>query len=134
MTIPVPSRWFITLSFIVLLIVLSVTPGNSQKDDSIFVWLVASTPTLVQKIMHIAAYAALAFLWVWTLEHIKQEPARLVTAFVLTLALGIALEWFQTMIPGRFGTLFDIVLNSLGALAGLTAAALLLNDIRLHLL
>jgi len=126
MTIPVPSRWFITLSFIVLLIVLSVTPGNSQKDDSIFVWLVASTPTLVQKIMHIAAYAALAFLWVWTLEHIKQEPARLATAFALTLGLGIALEWYQTMVPGRFGTLFDIVLNSFGAIAGLIAAILLL--------
>ena len=124
--ISVPSRWFITLSFAILLIVLSVTPGDGQKDDSVFVWLVASTPTLLQKIMHVAAYAALAFLWVWTLENIKQEPARLATAFALTLGLGIALEWFQTMVPGRFGTLFDIVLNSFGAIAGLIAAVLLL--------
>jgi len=133
MTIPVPSRWSITLSFVVILIVLSVTPGNSQKDDSIFAWLVVSTPTLVQKIMHVAAYAALSFLWVWTLLHIKQEPVRLATAFVLTLGIGVALEWFQTMVPGRFGTLFDIFLNSLGAAAGLIAAALLLDDIRLDL-
>jgi len=129
MTISDSYRWFITLSFAVLLIVLSVTPGNSQKDDSIFSWLVVNTPTLVQKTMHIAAYAALAFLWVWTLEHIKQEPVRLATAFVLTLGFGIALEWIQTMVPGRFGTLFDIVLNSLGAIAGLIAATLLLDDI-----
>lgn len=126
MVISVPIRWFITLSFAVLLIVLSVTPGDSQKNDSIFVWLIASTPTLLQKIMHVAAYAALAFLWVWTLEHIKQEPMRLAMAFALTLGLGIALEWFQTLVPGRFGTLFDIVLNSFGAIAGLIAAILLL--------
>ena len=91
-----------------------------------FAWLVVSTPTLVQKIMHIAAYAALAFLWVWTLEHIEQQPVRLAMAFALTLALGIALEWFQTMVPGRFGTLFDVLLNSIGAIGGLIAAALLL--------
>jgi VanZ family protein len=126
MVISVPIRWFITLSFAVLLIVLSVTPGDSQKNDSIFVWLIASTPTLLQKIMHVAAYAALAFLWVWTLEHIKQEPMRLAMAFALTLGLGIALEWFQTLVPGRFGTLFDIILNSFGAIAGLIAAILLL--------
>ncbi len=133
MTIPVFSRWFITLLFIVLLIVLSVTPGDSQKDDSIFAWLVVSTPTLVQKIMHIAAYATLAFLLAWTLEHIEPKAARLVITFVLAVSLGIALEWYQTIVPGRFGTLFDIVLNSLGAVAGLIAATLLLDDIRLEL-
>jgi len=131
MTIPVPSRWFITLSFIVLLIILSVTPGSSQKDDSIFVWLVVSTPTLVQKIMHVTAYAALAFLWAWTLENIEPKAARLVMTFVLAVSLGIALEWYQTIVPGRFGTLFDIVLNSFGVIAGLIAATLLLDDIRL---
>ncbi len=123
----------ITLSFAVLLIVLSVTPGNSQKDDSIFVWLVVSTPTLVQKIMHVTAYAVLAFLCVWTLEQVKQDPVRLAAAFVLTIGLGIALEWYQTLVPGRFGTLFDIVLNSFGVVTGLIAATLLLDDIRLDL-
>ena len=103
MTISIPFRWLITLSFAVLLIVLSVTPGNSQKDDSMFAWLVVSTPTLVQKIMHIAAYAALAFLWVWAHEHIEQQPVRLAMALAMNLGLGLALECFQTMIPGRFG-------------------------------
>jgi glycopeptide antibiotics resistance protein len=132
-TIPVPSRWLITLSFAVLLIVLSVTPGDSQKDDSIFAWLVVSTPTLVQKIMHVTAYAALAFLLAWTLDNIEPKVARMVTTFVLAVSLGIALEWYQTIVPGRFGTLFDILLNSLGVVAGLIAATLLLDDIRLDL-
>jgi VanZ family protein len=132
-TIPVPSRWLITLSFAVLLIVLSVTPGDSRKDDSIFAWLVVSTPTLVQKIMHVTAYAALAFLLAWTLDNIEPKVARMVTTFVLAVSLGIALEWYQTMVPGRFGTLFDILLNSLGVVAGLIAATLLLDDIRLDL-
>jgi VanZ family protein len=76
--------------------------------------------------MHVTAYAVLAFLWVWTLEHIEPRATRLATAFVLTVSIGIALEYFQTLVPGRFGTLLDIVLNSFGALAGLIAAAFLL--------
>jgi len=129
MTFAVPFRWFITLSFVILLVVLSVIPGNSEKNDSVFVWLVVSTPTLVQKIMHVTAYAALAFLLAWTLENIEPKAARLVITFVLAVSLGIALEWYQTIVPGRFGTLFDVFLNSVGAVAGLIAANLLLDDL-----
>ena len=126
MTISTLSRSLITLSFAVLLVILSATPGDSQTDDSIFSWLVAATPTLIQKIMHVTAYATLALLWVWTLEHIKPTAKKMIVAFVLTVILSIALELYQTIVPGRFGTLLDIILNSFGALAGLIAAALLL--------
>ncbi len=126
MTITTLSRLLITLAFVVLVIVLSVIPGKSQTGDSIFVWLIANTPTLVQKLMHVAVYAALVFLWAWTLEHIESQTIRLATAFALTVSLGIALEWYQTTVPGRFGTLLDVLLNSLGALAGVIVAMLLL--------
>ena len=126
MTISVFLRCLITLGFVVLVVVLSVIPGKSQTDDSIFVWLIASTPTLVQKLMHVVIYAALVFLWAWTLEHIESQLIRLVTAFALATSLGVALEWYQTTIPGRYGTLLDVLLNGLGAVAGLIAAILLL--------
>ena len=126
MTISVFLRCLITLGFVVLVVVLSVIPGKSQTDDSIFVWLIASTPTLVQKLMHVVIYAALVFLWAWTLEHIESQLIRLVTAFALATSLGVALEWYQTTIPGRYGTLLDVLLNGLGAVAGVIAAILLL--------
>ena len=119
-------RCLITLAFMALVIVLSVIPGKSQTGDSVFIWLIANTPTPVQKLMHIAVYAALVFLWAWTLEHIESQVIRLVTAFALTVSLGVALEWYQTTVPGRFGTLIDVLLNVLGAVAGAIAAILLL--------
>ena len=126
MTFAVVSRWLITLAFVALVVVLSITPGKSQTGDSVFVWLVATTPTVVQKLMHVAVYAALVFLWTWTLQHIESQTIRLTMAFALTTGLGVLLEWYQTKVPGRFGTLVDVLLNAFGALVGLLAAVLLL--------
>jgi hypothetical protein len=126
MTIPIYIRCFITLAFVALIIILSVTPGESETSDSIFVWLVAITPSLLQKFLHVSCYAVLTFLIVWSLELFGSMLLRSGLAFILAVGLGTALEWFQTMVPGRFGTLGDILLNGLGALAGLILAGLLL--------
>ncbi len=66
MVIPIPIRWVITLALVATVIVLSVIPGHAQSGDSKFVWLVAATPTFVQKLMHFLIYAAMAWLWAWT--------------------------------------------------------------------
>lgn len=126
MPIPVPIRWVITLILVFAIIVLSVIPGHAQSGDSKFVWLVAVTPTYIQKLMHFLIYAAMAWLWTWTLEGVVPRWASLAIAFVLAVGLGAALEWYQTRVPGRFGTLLDILLNAAGAVAGLIVAVLLL--------
>lgn len=126
MTIPISIRWVITLALVAAVIVLSVTPGHARSGDSVFVWLIAATPTPLQKFMHFLVYAGLAWLWAWTLESIEHRWLRLAIAFALAVGLGAALEWYQTRVPGRFGTLLDVLLNSAGALAGLIAALLLL--------
>ena len=126
MSIPLSIRWVITLTLVAAVIVLSVIPGHARSGDSVFVWLVASTPTPLQKLMHFVIYAALACLWAWTLEGIAPRWLRLTLAFTLTVGLGAALEWYQTRVPGRFGTLLDALLNAAGAVAGLVAALLIL--------
>jgi len=126
LAIPTVYRWLITLAFVAVIVVLSVTPGKSQAGDSMFVWLVVHTPTPVQKAMHIACYAAIAALWVWTLEAVESNALRLSLALALAIGLGGVLEWYQTMVPGRFGTVVDVVLNAVGAAAGLVLALFLL--------
>ena len=126
MAIPVSIRWVITLALVVTIVALSVIPGHARTGDSAFVWLVAATPAPLQKLMHFLIYAGLAWLWVWTLEGIAPRWLRLAIAFTLTVGLGAALEWYQTRVPGRFGTLLDVLLNAAGAVAGLMAALLLL--------
>ena len=126
LSIPLTLRWLITLAFVALIVVLSVTPGKSQYGDTAFVWLVEHTPKLVQKLMHLVCYAAMTAMFAWSLETIKSLTARLLLSLILALALGAALEWYQTKIPGRFGTILDVVLNTIGALLGLLAAIIFL--------
>jgi hypothetical protein len=126
LSIPVAYRWLATLAFIGIIIALSVTPGVERPDDNLFSWLYINTSTPVQKALHIISYAVLAALWMWTLAGITSIPARLATSFALSFCLGIALEWYQTTVPGRFGTVTDVILNTIGTIAGLILAVLLL--------
>ena len=85
------------------------------------------TPTLLQKALHVCLYAILALLLVWTLDDLQSWTYRLLIAFILAVAFGALMEWCQTMVPGRYGTVFDVALNAAGAAIGLLAAVLLIQ-------
>jgi hypothetical protein len=120
------TRIVITLCFMALLMVASIIPGRAEPGDSVFVWLVAKTPTLLQKALHLCLYGVLSLLWVWTLDAIQSRSQRLVIAVTIAVCFGAAMEWYQTKVPGRFGTLLDVALNAGGALLGICAAIFLL--------
>jgi VanZ family protein len=124
--IPLTTRIVITLGFMALLMVASIIPGRAEPGDSVFIWLVAKTPTLLQKALHICLYAMLTLLWVWTLDAIQSKSQRLVIAVTVAVCFGATMEWYQTKVPGRFGTIVDVALNAVGALLGLFAAIFLL--------
>jgi hypothetical protein len=48
------------------------------------------------------------------------------TAPLAQKVLGVVLEWYQTTVPGRYGTITDILLNTVGIVAGLVIALFLL--------
>ena len=125
-TVPIAVRLIATLMLIAFIVALSVIPGRAQSGDSAFVWLVSMTPAPLQKLMHGVAYATLTFLWMWTLEKIYPAPLRIVLAFTVSVGIGAVLEWYQTSVPGRFGTLTDAILNTVGSIVGLIAASFLL--------
>jgi len=126
LSVPTSTRWVTTLIFAAIVVALSISPGVARPDDNIFVWIIVRTPPLIQKIMHVATYAALAMSWMWTLESIESRIVRIALTIIATIGLGAILEWHQTRVPGRFGTLFDVALNTLGAAIGLALALLLL--------
>jgi VanZ family protein len=111
---------------IAVIVALSVVPGRAHPGDSAFVWLVSMTPAPLQKLMHGVTYATLTLLWMWTLEKINSVPLRMALAFTLSVGIGAVLEWYQTSVPGRFGTLMDAILNAVGSIVGLIAALFLL--------
>jgi hypothetical protein len=126
MNAPIAVRLIITLLLLAAIVTISVVPGRSQPGDSVFVWLVSVTPTSLQKLMHFITYAVLAMLLMWSFERINSTSHRIVLALAVTVTLGSFLEWYQTSVPGRFGTLADAVLNAIGATVGVVVATLLL--------
>ncbi|MGB5766960.1 MAG: VanZ family protein [Arenicellales bacterium] len=104
----------------------SLIPGRPKPDDSAFIWLVAKTPTLIQMILHFSLYGVLVLLLAWSLESIESNTYRLLISFIIAVAFGAVMEWRQTKVPGRFGTVNDVVLNAAGAALGLLAAIVLL--------
>ena len=119
-------RLVITLVFVGVVIALSIAPGIERPGDSIFSWLVINTAKPIQKAMHVAVYALLAVLWMWTLASVESRVARIAVTLLVTVGLGAMLEWHQTRVPGRFGTVADVILNVIGAIAGLLIALILL--------
>jgi VanZ family protein len=109
-----------------LLILASVIPGHHKPGDSAFIWLVANTPTLMQKVLHVCLYGVLALLLVWTLDGIQSRAYRFLIALTITVVFGGVMEWCQTKVPGRFGTVNDVALNAAGAALGLLVAVILL--------
>jgi len=123
---PLAYRYGAALAFAAIVVVLSITPGVAKPGDSVFVWLVVNTATPVQKVMHVAVYALLCALWIWAFEPVRPTLLRVALAVAATISLGAALEWHQTQVPGRFGTVTDVLLNAAGAIAAALLALVLL--------
>lgn len=122
----ITTRIVLTLCFMAMLMLASLIPGHPKPCDSAFFWLVANTPTLVQKVLHVCLYGVFALLLLWTLDGIQSRTYRFLIAFVIAVAFGAVMEWCQTKVPGRFGTMYDVALNAVGAALGLLAAAFML--------
>ena len=83
----------------------------------IFVSLVPSegvAPWHIDKIGHFLAYAGMAILALLTFD---SGIAR-ISALLLAVALGAALEWGQSFVPGHDMSLLDGIANALGVLSG----------------
>lgn len=123
------NRLALTLCLLALVALLSLLPAGNGSASGGPGRLIDRIPVLFQKIMHVCLYAVLSFLLVSTLEGIAVVAWRYVIAFIAASGFGALMEWCQTKVPGRFGTLADVGLNAAGAAIGLLAASLLLHGL-----
>ncbi len=96
--------------YMLLLLLLSLIPA----DESLPVLFVADLRPEWQNLMHIPAYLFLALIW---LECSGSPAASAV--FFYACGYGIINEFLQILIPGRFFSLSDMLLNSAGVSAGI---------------
>ena len=69
-----------------------------------------------QNLLHVPAYAGLAYLW-WRalLARGKSRAAAAVIAAAIAVLYGITDEFHQTFVPGRYGSGTDVLLDAAGA-------------------
>ena len=83
------------------------------------VWIVRIVPAGLQKLLHVAFYAALAFAEVSALSAADISPrTSIATTAISVTALGATLEWLQSLRPDRFARMADVALDVAGAILG----------------
>lgn len=105
------------IAYMGLIFILSSIPGNSSDPDTLLeqslIWI---TPNL-QNLLHIPLFFGLALTWIYSLNNIiKNHLLVLVTASFLSTVYGLLDEIHQTQIPGRYGSISDLALDTLGAI------------------
>jgi VanZ family protein len=79
-------------------------------------------PDLTAVAGHLSVYAVFAALLWWGFGGWRLTPGRrLALSFVGAVAFGLGDEWHQVFVPGREPALFDLGMDGVGGLLGLTA-------------
>ena len=102
------------LVYTTALAVVSLLPSGSAAPGG---WDGVISPGL-QNLLHVPAYAGLAILWLWAVPGRAGARAAWLAA-ALCAAYGAGLEFVQAFVPGRTGSILDVLLNAAGSAAGL---------------
>jgi VanZ family protein len=109
------ARFIVPLAWMAVIWMLSSLPAAAdQTIGGIFL------PTLLQKTAHLVVYAVLGSLWFWVFDFGRLVKAAAVWACCLTTAYAAVDEFHQTFVPGRYGSPWDVALDAVGVLLGLT--------------
>lgn len=112
-----PTVLIYPLIWMVVVFVLSSVPGGPPVRGDWLRELIAWIPPAYRDLLHLPAYAMLAFLWCLALRIWPMSGwLRLALGFVIAVGFGVVVEWHQIGIPGRVASVSDALLNATGAL------------------
>jgi len=103
----------LALGYAAALAAVSLLPSGTGPLSG---WDTAINPDL-QNALHVPAYGVLA--WLVSRAMGRRRFRDLALAAAASAALGGLLEWAQAAVPGRFGSVEDVLLNAIGAAAAL---------------
>ena len=116
-------RLLLPLAYMAVIYLLSSIPDTGAPRNLAEKVLQWATPEL-QNLLHIPLFGGLAATWYWALSPLL--PSRywtLLLSFLISTGYAFFDEWHQLHVPGRYGSLTDIALDTLGA--GLSMVILL---------
>ena len=103
--------------YMLLILTLSLIPMHREIRGFQFI---INTDSLFQNLMHIPVYAFLAILWLKILRIYAFKGWKMLFFVVLfSVGFGILIEFIQMTIPGRYPSMVDMGLNTIGAFVGI---------------
>ena len=116
-------RVVVPLACMTAIFALSSIPDTATPETGLERVLHWASPEL-QNLLHIPLFGGLAWCWHWGLRSwVKQERWRFGAALAVTLIYAVLDEIHQLGVPGRFGSLTDVALNTVGAVLALAVMA-----------
>lgn len=110
---PYGRRMFLPLSYMVLIFATSSIPGDSPAFENRVI-LAILKPT-IQNVLHIPLFGILAMLWFSAFKQLSyRERACITMSAFISIGYGLIDEVYQYFVPGRYMSLTDILLNTLG--------------------
>ena len=104
------------LLLMAFIFILSSIPAGDESERVNF--LTRLDPGL-QNFLHLPLYGLLSFLWMNAFVKKKGKTVTAVfLAFLISVLYGCLDEFYQVFVPGRYGGLTDIYLDTTGAAAG----------------
>lgn len=111
-------RWLPLIVWIVMIFTLSSIPGLSSDDVKL--------PTGFDKLVHFIEYAVFALLYYRGLSYGGVRIRWSIVIIVITSGIAVAAldEMYQSYIPRRDSSLYDLVMDSAGVVTGTLVAVL----------
>ncbi len=100
-------RWLPALLWMGLIFVLSARPDLPHAPEP---WL----DLLLKKAGHLVLYGMLARLYLYALEGPSGSPRSRWLALALVLVYGLWNEFYQSLVPGRTPSFWDVVIDGAG--------------------
>jgi len=108
------------LTYTALILLLSSIPGKVPNPEAAGASLQTLLPASVQNLLHLPLFGGLALTWRIALPGWGMGPrAAAAWAAGLALVTGLADEWHQRFVPGRFSSATDLILDVIGIALGL---------------
>jgi VanZ family protein len=94
-----------------LVLMAAIFAASAQPDLSsgLGVW-----DTVLRKLVHVAEYGLLAFLWWRPLRRLVPGRAAVALAVAVTLTYAASDEYHQSFVEGRHGTPVDVAIDAVG--------------------
>ena len=114
---PSKPKIVITAIYMLFMLTTSLIPMDRQVYGLNFI---IEFKSYIQNILHIPLYAVLSILFLQLFKNYYPNISkRIVLIFVCCGGFGILNEIIQSVIPGRYGGVGDIILNLIGAMIGI---------------